>query len=303
MKKLRFLIPTIFLLFASLECAAYAFDEDVTVRLAYRTKDGLGYDNNYATLGLFYTPSALFSNASCFSNFQPLVDVRSHYIQSSHYASNVGIGLRTLLTDQAIVGANVFYDYRNSSVSCYDQVGVGGELLNCFLDVRVNGYFPVSDRTRCSSPSTFLYTGGFFASRRFKEHAYRNVDLEFGKAFNGLPFTPYLAVGTYYLDSRRTRNTGITHNTRAVGTRWRVMSKFWDFLTLEVNGSYDPIFKGRYQFYAAVDFALFSLCCNTLKEFFECTPCRTCFEDRMRERIYRNELIILKKKCFWTTNY
>jgi len=282
-------------LFTSLECAAYyTFDEDVTVHLGYHTKDGLGYNKSYGTLGLFATPTTLFPTCSYLYNFQPLVDVRGHYIQNGHYAANAGLGVRTLLTERAIVGINVFYDYRNGSIGCYDQIGVGAELLNCFLDVRVNGYIPLSNRTHYSGRHTFFYDGGFLASRRFREDSYKDVDLEFGKGFYALPFEPYLAVGTYYLDSRRTS---------AVGTRWRVMAKLWDLLTLEVNGSYDHIFKSRCQFYVSADFSLFALCCDSFRTFFECSPCRTCFEDRMRERIYRNELIILKKKCFWTTNY
>lgn len=56
---------------------------------------------------------------------------------------NFGIGYRQLLPKQKIiVGANAFYDYRDTGYSTYDQWGVGFELLSSWIDARINYYDP-----------------------------------------------------------------------------------------------------------------------------------------------------------------
>ncbi len=60
---------------------------------------------------------------------------------------NLGLGYRQLLPKHnLILGANVFYDYRDTGYANYDQWGVGFELLSTWLDARVNYYDPDDKR-------------------------------------------------------------------------------------------------------------------------------------------------------------
>ncbi len=56
---------------------------------------------------------------------------------------NIGLGYRHLLPKQKILlGANAYYDYRDTGYSSYDQWGLGFELLSSWLDARANYYDP-----------------------------------------------------------------------------------------------------------------------------------------------------------------
>lgn len=55
--------------------------------------------------------------------------------------SNLGLGYRQLLPGRGvIVGANGYYDYRDTDARHYDQWGVGFEILSAWLDARANYY-------------------------------------------------------------------------------------------------------------------------------------------------------------------
>lgn len=274
--------------------AAADLKEDICFRVGYRSKDGVGFNRNYGTLGLFYAPVD-----RCQCGFEPLVDLRGHLLQNGRYAANAGIGARGFLNDELIYGLNVFYDYRNTSQSSYSQIGFGGELLSCcFFDTRVNVYLPFGKRLHTYNERLFLYEAGFFARSFETETLYRQVQLEFGKSFETPFFTPYFGIGTYYLKSHAHKKVG----EKAVGGMWRLTTTFWNHLTFEVVGTHDHIFKNRWQFYLGLDFSIFSILSKNISEVL-CQPtCKSCC-DRLRERIYRNELIVLKNKCLWETNY
>ena len=56
---------------------------------------------------------------------------------------NLGVGYRQLLPKlNLILGANAYYDYRDTGYSNYDQWGVGLELLSKWIDARANYYDP-----------------------------------------------------------------------------------------------------------------------------------------------------------------
>ena len=56
---------------------------------------------------------------------------------------NLGLGYRQLLPKQKIIlGANAYYDYRDTGYTTYDQWGVGFEILSSWIDARVNYYDP-----------------------------------------------------------------------------------------------------------------------------------------------------------------
>ncbi len=58
---------------------------------------------------------------------------------------NIGMGFRhLLLNEKLILGANLYYDYRDTGYSHYDQWGAGLELLSDWVDARFNYYDPES---------------------------------------------------------------------------------------------------------------------------------------------------------------
>lgn len=265
-----------------------SFDENFSLRLGYRSKEGLGYKKNYGTLGVFFAPVTCCN----ISTLVPLIDLRAHLLENGRWAGNAGVGVRGFLSNQLVYGINLFYDYRNTSFHSYNQVGFGAELLNCFVDVRVNGYVPLGKKNNPGGEKTFLYTGGFFARRRLHERAYRYAQLEFGKGCQFSCFSPYLAVGPYFVRS---------HRKQAAGVMWRLTATCCNSLTLEVAGTRDHIFKNRCQFFVGIDFSLLGAISKNLGNGFGCCCKNLC--DRLRERIYRNEIIVLKRKCVWKTNY
>ena len=104
-------------------------------------------------LGGFYAPQCQWQE------FYPIFDVRVHRIDDGRVASNVGIGLRRQFCD-AIMGVNAYYDFRDTRLADYHQLGVGGELFTPYLDLRVNGYYPIGPRRRHHS-TVFPFLGGF----------------------------------------------------------------------------------------------------------------------------------------------
>ena len=56
---------------------------------------------------------------------------------------NIGVGYRQLLPKQKVIlGANAYYDYRDTGYTTYDQWGVGFEILSSWIDARANYYDP-----------------------------------------------------------------------------------------------------------------------------------------------------------------
>jgi hypothetical protein len=56
---------------------------------------------------------------------------------------NIGLGYRQLLPKQKIIlGANLYYDYRDTGYTTYDQWGAGLEILSSWIDARANYYDP-----------------------------------------------------------------------------------------------------------------------------------------------------------------
>ena len=71
------------------------------------------------------------------------VNPRSAFTDHDAEEANLGIGYRQLLPKQKIIlGANAYYDYRDTGYSSYDQWGVGFEILTAWIDARANYYDP-----------------------------------------------------------------------------------------------------------------------------------------------------------------
>ena len=68
---------------------------------------------------------------------------RTAFTDHSAEEGNLGLGYRHLLPDlNLILGANVFFDYRDVPAGNYSQWGFGLELLSPWIDARANYYDP-----------------------------------------------------------------------------------------------------------------------------------------------------------------
>ena len=71
------------------------------------------------------------------------VNPRSAFTDHSAEEYNVGLGYRQLLPNRdVILGANAYFDYRDTRFGSYKQWGVGLELLTPWVDARANYYDP-----------------------------------------------------------------------------------------------------------------------------------------------------------------
>ena len=94
-------------------------------------------DDEAEGLGDVFVPAWRFPSGLLF------VNPRATRTDSDAEEYGVGLGYRQLFSRrEVIVGANAYYDYRDTGHSTYDQWGAGLELLSRWLDARANGYWP-----------------------------------------------------------------------------------------------------------------------------------------------------------------
>jgi hypothetical protein len=210
---------------------SYAF---VPQRLALRAieREGIGYPKGYATLEVLFAPYTL-------TRVVPMVDVRGHHLYNDTYAGNVGLIGRYLPRHHCfIVGANIYYDFREGCMAFYNQIGCGMEILGRRWDFRFNAYVPLESKheSRC----VFDYPGGYFVDFKREEFALGGFNAELGYYFvKSNNFLLYAAAGPYNLSKNFDLNNW--------GGRVRLRPQFRDYLALELSVSYDHIFHTIFQ--------------------------------------------------------
>jgi hypothetical protein len=173
---------------------------------------GLGYQGSYMTLGGFI-PYAEDDLGGIWS-----ADLRSHLSNYGGFFSNVGL-VRKQFFGGAIGGIGVYWDYdgdqnqyadttiTDSSGSyifaggqSYNQVGVSGEFLTDYGNLRSNGYIPVGTTAQTMDPfvgHSLLCTPGINA-------ALAGADLEVGAYIPGLAdWAGMVSVGGYTFGNAR----------------------------------------------------------------------------------------------------
>ncbi|MDZ4200161.1 MAG: inverse autotransporter beta domain-containing protein, partial [Kiritimatiellia bacterium] len=96
------------------------------------------------------------------------INPRSAFTDRNGEEYNLGGGIRRLLPHYGLLlGANLYYDYRDTGDHTYDQWGAGVELLSSWLDARANYYRPddkkmvVSRQTRTEVSRSATTTEGW----------------------------------------------------------------------------------------------------------------------------------------------
>ena len=159
------------------------------------------------------------------------------------FASNVGGGYRYYSEGMdRIFGINGFWDWRDTGLASFNQIGVGIETLGKWFDFRANGYIVVGNDTHT--------LGKLFDTRfarnfieidkvRFTEEALTGADAEIG-----MPIIPNIGlkgyVGGYYYDQD---DNGHGHdNDGFFGIRGRLEERLTDDLDIGVVVSHDEHF-------------------------------------------------------------
>lgn len=263
----------------------------VCLDISHRLGKGVGYCEGYSSLGAFIVPT-------CYSCFQPFLDLRGHVFNKGRWAANVGIGGRYISSCCNLAyGGNIYYDYRKGCHRGFHQLGLGAELLGSCWDLRVNGYIPIGRREWKSHTARFDdFEGDFFATCQQRIKSIGGVDGELGFFLKCkdpcclFDFDLYAAVGPYFFASRCDRDI--------FGGQVRLAARFCDYLEFEVRATSDRVchgrVQGRFSIYIPFDF---DICCrkNSCAQ-----PCRNDFACR---RVERREIIFLKEECCWDWNW
>ena len=113
-------------------CGSNARAYSITV--GHTEGSGIGYNQGYTSIDAYLAP--LKYN----KEWSPYVDLSGHIFNNGRWAANAGLGIRYL--NSIAWGGNVYYDYRKTNHSHYNQIGVGLEAIGSFWSVHINGYLP-----------------------------------------------------------------------------------------------------------------------------------------------------------------
>lgn len=246
---------------------------------------GIGYKRGYTTLG---AQAAYVRDCGCFI---PFLDIRGHRFDDNKYAANAGIGVRYSLEScaRSILGANIYYDYRQYHSKNFNQVGIGLEWLSDCINVRVNGYIPI-ERSRRIRTTLCRYLGGFFLEKRKFAHALGGADAELEVLLlRCRKFEIYAAAGPYAFAQRTKRH----HTRRAIGGQFRMEARLGTYFIVGGCVSRDSLFHTRGQGYITFDFPLgwgcFKDCCTT--------------PDLLFVPVIRREIIPIHNQCKCRSNF
>lgn len=268
MTSMKTTLLTTCVLLTSIACA----DTHSALTVRHRESHGVGYNQGYSTLDYYLT--------SQYNRSEFLLNLRGHLFNDAKGAGNGGLGYRYSLNDDTSrIGANVYYDVRDSKHFIAQQVAGGLEWISKMVDVRVNGYLPVGKQSRFSEDRFQGFTGNQVVINKKFSAALPCIEGEIGTSV-AKPF--YLAAGTYYLfeDSSHSMHVG-----KALGWKVRFDVEMGHYFSIGALVTHDRIFKTRYQGYLGLNIPLGPW--KAMKDGFKN------FEKR---RIVRNEIIPIQTK-------
>jgi len=171
---------------------------------------GLGYYGSYMTLGGFI-PYAEDDLGGFWA-----ADLRSHLSVNGGFFSNVG-AVRKQFIGGTLLGVGVYWDYDGDLNQypiwgqagtsefgqfghAYNQVGVSGEWLTDYGNLRTNGYIPVGQTAHTLGAPGSPFTGNFLLCQTGLDSALGGADLEIGAYVPGLAdWAGMVSVGGYAL--------------------------------------------------------------------------------------------------------
>ncbi len=218
---------------------------------------GLGYNGSYMTVGGFI-PYAQDDLGGLWA-----ADLRGHFSVNGGFFSNVG-AIRKQFIGGTLLGVGVYWDYDGDMNQyptaglpgteefgqfghAYNQVGVSGEWLTDFGNLRSNGYIPVGSTAYTVGAPGNPFVGNFLLCQNGLDAALGGADLEVGAYIPGLTdWAGMISVGGYALgNSDYTWSEGSATGEDVVpwfgGVYTRLDMTFlenWDFSLQANNDSY-----------------------------------------------------------------
>lgn len=257
--------------------------QETRVEFSYNTGKYISIDKDYFETRLF-APIYLSNYYTTF------LDVSSYRFNDGKWAASIGGGIRRSLCEKSVLGINAYYDYRRGeSRHNLNQIGIGFEWLNHCWDFRINGYFPVSQKTEKYAFCVFdQLKGGFFATRHKVEYMYSGFDAEIGVPFvSYCDFSLYGAAGPYYYQR--------SHQHHFWGGYARLELDWRSILSLQVRVSYDKVYSTNVQGIFQISLPLDCFCSS-----WENWGKRYCL---INQDVYRNGIILTDHCCNWTWNW
>ncbi len=214
-------------------------------RVAYRfdEADAVGRQGGLSTLDIFLPLAESPSRDEL-----AFRDVRFlYYHDQNWFAANVGGGYRRYLPSHDItLGGYGYYDFHRMGGQDIHQAVGGVECLGDLVDARANFYIPFGDK-RQSLRSTFtpnadalfqgnnLLVGGGLTRQVFQQ-ALTGFDAEVGIRLYASPALEVRSfAGGYYYDGEGSAG--------AVGPRFRLEGRIFDYATAEASFQHDRVFK------------------------------------------------------------
>jgi hypothetical protein len=218
---------------------------------------GLGYNGSYMTLG-GYVPYSEDGWGGLWA-----ADVRNHLSTYGGYFGNFGL-VRKQFLGGSLLGVGVYYDYDGDANQyptggaagtaqfgqfghVFNQVGVSGEWLTDFGNLRSNGYIPVGTTAYTVGSPNHPFFQNFVLCQNGLDAALGGADLEVGAYVPGLTdWAGMVSVGGYALgNTRYDWNAGSLAGQGVVpwfgGVYTRLDMTFienWDFSLQANNDSY-----------------------------------------------------------------
>jgi len=207
---------------------------NMNVGFRHNEARGIGYRDGYTTVEVF----GIYDGIG--TGFMPFFDLRGHLFNDRKWAGNVGIGERTLMSNYTF-GSYVYYDVRQAGHGLtINQLSPGLELVGKRMEYRINGYFPVGkNKGRKFGYDFNQFTGNHILLKFKQDQAMMGGDAEVGIHIpQNTTYDIYTSVGSYYFHSS---------NASGWGGRARLLGRFKEYVTLEVDYSYDRLFRSIVQ--------------------------------------------------------
>lgn len=260
-------------------CVGSLLAEPVQFVAIRRTQgESLGNAGSYTTLELTSFP---YGN----QQISPFGDLRLHYFDDHHFASNLGMGFRFLSDCSSFaVGANAYYDYRRSSQTDFNQLGLGLDFLSQRWNLRLNGYLPVGKKRKLLSHCHFNYSGGYFTDRKIDIGSLGGANLEIERLFfQSSPIDIYMALGGYYYH----HGLECKHHGNIFGIEYRLSINTHRPISLSLSVVHDPYFQTKVFGQLTWNF-----------------PVKCSEQEKMLfQPIQRYDMIVTDRKCRWNYNY
>ncbi len=274
--------------FTAMICAANAFSYPLQlwpsytqpnrVSMRHIERGGIGYKQGYTTLEGFFAPDPESVAV------MPFLDLRGHVFNDGKLAANVGMGIRKLMNER-VYGFNGYYDYRNTKIMHYNQLGIGAESLGRCWDFRVNGYFPLGKKITAPYQTEFV---GFVGHEALISQKYQfgmtGFNAEFGLHF-GSRVNYYAAAGPYYFAGKVGR--------KIWGGKIRFAIRFNEYIKVEFSNSYDRMFHDRFQGELTVNIPFGAGSCATHQEDYHQCALDDLLYSRMVQPVPRQEIIVV----------